>query len=288
MLTDREKLRDYFIQYDKNVISDFVKEYYKLKYDYSSPLTIAMLEDLINCDFSNFNDIVVKDTDKPFKDYFLSVNKDLKDERVYNHFLSVLSSAKIIKREGYDFENTRARITMNDDRSNSLTIEIPSKSDSNLLYAALMHEYTHLFMFTKNKNRQVDCYEYSEVPSMYLEYLMYKKMDPENGLSDFINNRIISIKSSLMDCEEDLLYAKNPNYLMLPTDIYNAPLSSELSIPEGLEYVLNLIDREEELKGCSYDLIAKVLLGVSTCEKEAKILDIDTSKFKKIKKLTKK
>ena len=288
MAKDRETLVNFYLAYDKKINNQLMSMLYEKRYDYDSPKTISLLDGLCGLKLPYVDSYIERSVDKPFLDYFGIVIDKFQSEEVYDHFENVYLNTEFKPIEGLDYDESRAVLTLNENGSIIPMILLPDDDPSALLYAALMHEYGHLFIFTYNGKRPVDSYEYSEVPSIFLEYLMYHSISRREGLNDFTNNRIISLNDSIGDLKEDLYYAKNPHFLMLPSDIYSSCLSASLCIPESVEYVLNLIEREKELKGCSFESMGRVLLGQSTCEEEAKKLDIDTSKFVKVKSLAKK
>ena len=286
MSCSREKLIKFYLSYDKRVNNEYINSIYRKKYDYTSSEVLADLRKLVDLRFPYYDEYEIRDVKGTFVDYLVRVLDKFKDDRVYNNFVNVAHNTNVITLPNLDYDESRAFIQADKKGNISLNIALPDADDSSLLHAIKMHELGHLFIFSCNPNRKVDLYEYSEVPSMFLEYLMYSSVDPENGLDDFITNRTVSINDALVDLDDDLFYAENPNLLMIPERIYGTRLSSSISMIEGIDYTLNLIEREKELKGCATDAISRVLLGESTCEEEARKLDIDTSKLKKVKKLT--
>ena len=78
-----------------------------------------------------------------------------------------------------------------------------------------------------------------------------------------------------------------PLFLGIDPKYYGNAIASDLCYVESFEYVLNLI---EQLKTNRKDVqlsISNIILGETSCIEESKRLDINPTKFKKIKKLIK-
>lgn len=259
---------------------------YKLKYDYTDKKVLGSIQDLASLEIPYFYEQFYTKVNYPFLDYLSVVLSSFDNEELINFFASIYLKTKVIYDKNLDIDDCKASMSIGKNGNLTFSVHLPELDhNTNTLYAAFIHELAHFSMMLGNSKK--DYYEYSEVPSMFFEYLMYEGITPSYGYSFFVNNRMSSLKNGLSDIKSDLVFAENPGFLCLSQDVYQLPLASAISYPEGVEYVLNLIDLMKSNEKDVYKSISKIILGESTCREEAKRLDIDTSKYKKIKKLTK-
>ena len=288
LLIDREKLAKHYTLYNRMLKKTYDSLGYKLKYDYNNKKYLNRIEKLASIPISDDYLFAYIDVPYSFIDCLSSVLSNFDNEELMNLFTAMYLDTTIdLDDTMSDIGECRANVSATPDGKFDFTIKIPEDyKNTNILYAALLHEYAHFSTMIKNINS--DYYEYSEVLSMFFEYLMYENITPSLGYQFFINNRVTALKETLSDLKDDLLFAKSPSYLEIPFDTYKLPIASALSYSDGFEFVLSLIERMDFDSKEVYKSMSKIALGLSTCEIESKKLDIDTSSYKNIKKLIKK
>lgn len=283
-MSEQERMQNYYDSYNKYLKKCVEALGYKLKYDYKDKEFLMKLRDImctqVPLEYQK-NQFMV---DEPFSHYLYKVIFDFDSDIVIDFFSRALSMVQIIEDPSLDLEDCKSGFykDLKNDRL-EYKISIP-KSDfpSNLLYTAMMHELSHFNMIYA---KQGDFYEYSEVLSMFFEYLMHEAINEGKGYDDFINCRMEMFKNMNQDGKEDINYALNPSLLKLEKSIYAYPLATSVSYIEGLEYVLNLLDRRAEDRSLVDEVINRVLLGEMNFKDVSCILDIDSSKYDKVNKL---
>ena len=283
-MTKEESISKFFISFtnvNKKVLS---QSNMKLKYDYKDINVLESIIDLSKCDIPKRFQLTERQSKLSFMDALSLVLLDMDNESVYNYFALVSRIVNFDKKKGLDILDSKVRIIMNDDDIH-FDVTVPDRPfDTDLCCAMIGHELSHFSMFL-GKSRK-DIFEYSEALSMFFESMIYSKINEDN-LDSFINNRLSMLRLTLDDLNEDVMYASNPSQLAIDSKYYALPLAYNLSYPESLEYVLQLFDCRSEDKTYVDDLIGDMLLGYKGTDEVGKLLDIDTSGYKKIRQLIK-
>ncbi len=283
-MSEQEKMQNYYISYNNYLKKSAVALGSILKYDYKDKEFLKKLKDIICAaipiEYQKEQFLV----NRPFSYYLSKVIFDFNSDIVIEYFGRVLSVVQIVDKDpDLELEDCIGRFYKDSNDMLEYKIFIP-KTDfpSNLLYTAMMHELSHFYMIYA---KQEDFYEYSEVLSMFFEFLMHKAINEEKGYNDFINCRMEMLGNMNRDGKDDINYALNPSILKLQRSTYAYPLATSVSYIEGLEYVLKLLDRREEDRPLVDEVINRVLLGEMNFRDVASILDIDSSNYDKINKL---
>lgn len=283
-MSEQERMQNYYDSYNKYLKKCAEALGSKLKYDYKDKEFLMKLRDIMSTQVPleyKKNQFLVNE---PFSYYLSKVIFDFDSDIVVEFFGRALSMVQIIEDPSLDLEDCKSSF-YKDLKNGRLEykISIP-KSDfpSNLLYTAMMHELGHFNMIYA---KQGDFYEYSEVLSMFFECLMHEAINEGKGYNDFINCRMEMLKNMNPDGKIDVNYALNPSLLKLEKSVYAYPLATSVSYIEGLEYVLNLLDRRDEDRSLVDEVINRVLLGEMNFNDVSCILDIDSSKYDKVNKL---
>lgn len=285
MSLSNDILKKIYINRNKMLSKTFNSAHLKLKYDYTSELTLRKIESILENQNSSSKEFIDFEVNKPFYEYYFEVLDDFDSDKIFNLMSSFYSKVEILKDAEKTVADCSSRIGIDQDSQFVYSINGPEQeSDTGMLYAAYAHELAHFPQFVRKRNYEFA--EYSEVLSMYFEYLMYEKMYPGKGKKIFINNRIKQLYDNKSDFEKDLFYAKHDSILNLPRDNYSFTLADSLSYYEGLDYVLSLIDysKENNKKKIS-DIVYRVLFDLSSMKDEAERLKIDPSKCSKILKI---
>lgn len=285
MSLSNDILKKIYINRNKMLSKTFNSAHLKLKYDYTSELTLRKIESILENQNSSSKEFIDFEVNKPFYEYYFEVLDDFDSDKIFNLMSSFYSKVEILKDAEKTVADCSSRIGIDQDSQFVYSINGPEQeSDTGMLYAAYAHELAHFPQFVRKRNYEFA--EYSEVLSMYFEYLMYEKMYPGKGKKIFINNRIKQLYDNKSDFEKDLFYAKHDSILNLPRDNYSFTLADSLSYYEGLDYVLSLIDysKENNKKEIS-DIVYRVLFDLSSMKDEAERLKIDPSKCSKILKI---
>ena len=285
MSLSKDILKKIYINRNKMLSKTFNSAHLKLKYDYTSELTLRKIESILENQNSSNKEFIDFEVDKPFYEYFFEVLDDFDSDKIFNLLSSFYSKVEILKDSEKTIADCSSRIGIDQDSQFVYSINGPEQeNDTGMLYAAYAHELVHFPQFVRKRNYEYA--EYTEVLSMYFEYLMYEKMYPGKGKKIFINNRIKQLYDNKSDFEKDLFYAKNDSILKLPRESYSFALADSLSYYEGLDYVLSLIDysKENDKKKIS-DVVYRVLFDLSSMKDEAERLKIDPSKCSKILKI---
>ena len=288
MVDDKNKIINYYNSYYNMLKRTYDFLGYKLKYNYCDKEFLNEMKKYASIPIPDDFQVSYIDVQYNFYDCFLNILNDFNNEELMELFKNLYSKTNIVDDSNLDINECRSFIIPSNDNSYNYLINIPKDySQTNILYAALAHEFAHFFTMVNNQNQEL--YEYSEVLSIFFEYLMYEYITPFFGYQFFVNNRLAALKNNFSDLKDDLRYANNPHYLDIPSDMYSLPLADAISYSDGLEYVLLLIDKMNcDNKKDVYNSMAKVALGLSTFSQEAKRFDIDTSSYNNIKKLIKK
>lgn len=285
MSLNNETLKKIYINREKMLNKTFVGCHFKLKYDYCDDKTLNKIEALLDNQTSSDKKFIDLEVEKPFYEYFFGILDELNSDKIFNLMSEIYFKAELLKDKDKTIEDCYSRVEIDLNNQFVYSINMPDQEkDSGMLYAAYAHELIHLPQIVRKRNYEY--LEYSEVLSMYFEYLMYDKISHGNGKKVFLNNRIRQLYNSKDDFQTDLYYAKNDEILNIPRSSYSLTLANCLSYYESLEYVLDLIDyaRENEKNKMS-DLVYRVLFDKSSMKDEAEDLKIDTSKYSKILKM---
>ena len=282
MAIDNNKIRKMYINRDKMLNKTFEVCHFKLKYDYTSDDTLNKIASLLENQTNRNKELIDLEVEKPFYEYFFEILDELDSDKIFNLMSAFYFKSEILKDRDRTIVDCYSRVDLDKDNNLKYSINLPDQErDSSMLYAAHTHELIHLPQFTRK--RHFEYLEYSEVLSMYFEYLMYEKINPGKGKKIFINNRVKQLGYNKDDFESDLYCAKNNKELELDRSKFSLLLADHLSYYEGLEYVLSLIDySKENSKKKMSDLIYRVLFDESSMKEEAEKLRIDTSKHSKI------
>ncbi len=285
MAIERDQLKQYYIYKDRMLDKTFDVCHFKLKYDYGDIKTINKIEALLENQVQDNKKLIDTEVNKPFYEYFFEILDEFDSDKIFNLLSAYYFKSEILKDRDRTIADCSSRIDIDVNNNFKYSIKLPDlEKDSSMLYAAYAHELVHFPQL--NRKRNYEYMEYSEVLSMFFEYLMYEKINPGKGKKIFINNRIKQLWDNKYDFENDLFYAKNNHVLELKRDKFALLLASYLSYYEGFEYTLSLIDytKENNQKKLS-DLVYNVLFDESSMKEEAEKLRIDTSKYSKILKI---
>ena len=285
MAIDNEKLVKFYLKRSKFLNNTFNNCKFKLKYDYSSTKTLDRIYSLLDFHNNNKKQLIDFEVDQPFHEYFFDVINDFNNKKLFDLMSIYFFKTEILKDKDKTIEDCYSVIHPEKDNDFKYLISMPDQEkDTAMLYASYAHELIHFPQLLRRKNYEF--MEYSEVLSMFFEYLMYEKMSNGKGKEIFINNRIVQLNDNRNDLETDLYYAKNNDILGLPRETYSIILADYLSYYDGLEFVLNLIDYDDvnDKKKIS-DLLSRVLFDKSSMKNESENLEIETSGYSKILKL---
>ena len=248
----------YFLSQDQFLKKTFNACNYKLKYDYTNDYFLKKVDSLVSNKVPNKYHYICHNVDSSFLDCFSEILDDINDEELLNYLSLIFTNTDICKDNDIDYDDIESKIIKDNYGNLEFKVIIPNaESDSNVLYAALIHELIH---FPQLISESEKIYENSEVLSMYFEYLMYEKLVPGYGLDIFINNRLISLKNVFKILKSDLYYAINPDILNIKNDKYSLVLASYISYIEGIEQTLNLIENKIQGKNLSSVLLNRIPL----------------------------
>lgn len=285
MVKDIDKIKKIYINKDIILSKTFESSHFKLKYDYTSKEVLNKLDALIENQTSKNKKLIDLEVDRPFYEYFFEILDELDSDKIFNLLSSYYFKAEMKKNKDLSIEDCSSRIERDLNNEYTFMINVPDQEkDSGMLYAAHIHELIHFPQLIRKKNYEY--LEYSEVLSMYFEYLMYEKISKGKGKKIFLNNRVKQLYDFKEDFQTDLYYAKNSEKINLPKNTFSLTLANYMSYYEGLEFVLELIDLyDENKKKIISDMIYKVLFDQSSLMKEANNLKIESSKYSKILKI---
>ena len=280
---DIDKKRQFYIKSNENAKTSRNMLGLGLLRDYKDPSTLKRISDFCNF-FKEYNELFLyREIDILFIDALANLLDRIDDDKISEFFIKAYLDSKIIY-DDLDISESKAAIFSKDGKIN-YQVMLPDKyKNTNLSYAILTHELTHYLLALKE--RKIDAFEFSEVLSIYFEYLMYQETSID-GFPYFINNRLVLLNDTCEDLRDDLYYANNPHFLGIDEENYEGVLSANNAYLESLEYVLNLIEREKQDSSTVNKSISRILQGESTCVDEAKKLDIDTTCHKQLRKVIK-
>ena len=247
-----------------------------IKYNNFSVKELSSIEKEICSDLSKIKvrkhkniDINYRKINELFLESIDSLGKDTIDYYKYQ-----LSKLKINRSMIY--ENGYAEIVGN---SRNQEVCVTKRKFKDIDFIAFSHELGHIP--TLINGARLDYYEYSEVLPIFFEYLSclntYKNM---NAKEEFLKMRLDIAKNEALRYEKlnnERCYLNKYHYLYLE-NLKRDNLKYILS----LEYVLNLIDIYDLDKDKIKEIIDFVVVGFSTFKDCEKMLDIDTSKCKKL------
>ncbi len=283
----QDQLKKYFTGFSNAYASKILKfGKYKLLYDYQDKEFLKKIADLTERKIPSDFKFIFNPIYEQFSDSLYNLLKNFNDQEVTDFFNYVFEHSRIKHSDKLNIQESRAITTIDKDGKYKFDIEVPNITSVDILAAEIIHELTHFSSFIYNSNKE-DALEYSEVLSMFFEYLMYEELLKEKGKDTFISNRISMLRENFKEMKENLHYAINPSYLEINPEVYTNVLASDLTYIESLEYVLGLIERREDDKRAVNNSIKDILTGKSTCIDEREKLDIETSNYKKLKKMIK-
>ena len=143
---------------------------------------------------------------------------------------------------------------------------------------AINHEFGHIPVMKNTANG--DFYDYDEVLPIFFEYLSYKSIYGDVGKYLFVQDRM---NISKYEAEVFLSFAARKNCDQSIRDRYLSNcMRRSFKYIKSFEYVLQLLDRDEEDHELVSNAIDKIVDGESTFKDQEKYLDIDTHGCKKI------
>lgn len=203
---------------------------------------------------------------------FLGSIKDLgKDTKEY--YDNKLMNIKINRSRVFD--NGSAEVIGN---SKIQTVYLTRKAFKTTDFIAFSHELGHLPSFEIGAKNEY--FEYSEILSIFFEYLSWLKLNKENAKELFIKLRLSIAKEEsnyyiLEDNENVYLDKYHHDYLEYSK-------RNHIKYIYSLEYVLNMIDIYDSDKKTINYLIDSIINSNSTFKDEEEKLGINTVLFKKL------
>ena len=284
MAIDKEKLKLYYINKDKLLKRTYDFCGFVLKRDYTDDKIIDKISNLLSHKIPSNYQLIDQKEKKPFVENYFNVLYDFDNEKLYDLMTMYYLKTNVLKDKNITIEDCIGGIRFGENNEEIYSINSPDQDDTSLLYASYIHELFHFPQLIQRKNKE--CYEYSEVVSMYFEYLMYEELFPNMGLNVFVNNRLYHLEDLRLDFIDDVIARRNYEYFNLPKETFSILLGSYMSYYEGIEYVLNLIELNKNDPKEVKKMITRILFDNSSCKKEAEKHNIETSSFSKlIKKL---
>lgn len=284
MIYAEDKIKNMYIKNNKKLQQTFDSCHFILKYDYTSDKMLNKIDSLLENQKSSNKEFIDLDVEKPFYEYFFEILDEFDSDKIFNLMSAFYFKTEILKDKNKTIEDCSSRVDLDIDKQFVYSINAPDQEkDTSMLYASYAHELIHFPQLIRKKNYEY--YEYSEVLSIFFEYLMYDKISHGKGNKILLNNRIKQLYSNKSDLENDLYYAQNNHVLNLPRDTFSLLLANYISYYDGLEYVLHLIDYYHDNKKKISDLVYRVLFDESSMKKEAEKLRIDTSSHSRILKI---
>ena len=188
------------------------------------------------------------------------------DDKTSSFFESARKHSSIDYRDDLIIGESKARIIGEKDSAiTRLQIIIPKSTEkTNIGYSALTHELVHYSLVRPHVKEAI---EYSEALPMFFEYLIYNNTT-NDGDEYFYNNSAIHWER-----------------LGIDRKYYEGSLAASTSYYDSFEYALQLIERIKEDKDTVKKSIGSILQGETSCDIEAKKLDIDTSSYKYLRKV---
>lgn len=277
-----KKIKFYKSSNERHKISRDIWGLY-LKNDYSNKEYLMKLKELCNLIQGINPYFSYSKVHESFSDDLIKILKMMNDDRIISFFQNAINGSSIDYCDDLYVGETKALLVNEKESSNSkLHILFPTTNlNTNISYSALIHELVH---YSLVKPHVKEAMEYSEVLSMFFEYLMYMNTS-DAGDQYFYNNRLVSLCNDKTCFNEDLNFALDEDILGISPEYYEGALSSSATYYDSLEYALQLIERNGEDKKLVMDSIGKILQGESSCDIESKKLDIDTSSYKELKKI---
>ena len=205
--------------------------------------------------------------------FFKSIN-DLGDDtkEYYKKHIPLIKTKKaIVLNNGY------AEI-ISIDRKQS--IYVTKKPFKNIDFIAFSHELGHVP--TLRNSAKGDFFEYSEVLSIFFEYLSCISLYGDNAKEFFIQNRLNNSKDEALDY---LKFYNDTNCLNNHHYLYFQNMKKDrIKYICSLEYALYLIDLYNEDKVKIPKVIDNVICGYSSFKETEKELDININSYKKLTK----
>ena len=214
---------------------------------------------------------------KKMKEFFLNSINCL-GNTTNDYYKEILPRIKIVKTK--HFENGYAEVVEN---SKLQKVYITNKKIQNVDYIACCHEFGHI-PYINNKTK-CDYYEYSEVLSIFFEYLSCLYLYKDDAYDFFLKQRLKIAKDEscfYLDSYNCDYYENEYHYRYLE----NSKLDN-LKYILSLDYVLNLIDIYNNDKSIIKELIDSVVSGESSFKEKQINLGIDDNCLKLIKELKK-
>lgn len=282
----QDQLKKYFTGFsDAYAYKTLKSGKYKLLYDYKDKEFLKKISDLTKREIPDSYKFIFNPVHEQFIDSLYNLLKNFDDQEVSDFFNYVFRHSRIRHSNRLNINESKAVTTIDQDGKYKFDIEVSNITSVDILAAEIIHELTHFSSFIYSNKE--DALEYSEVLSMFFEFLMYEELLKEKGKDTFISNRMSMLQDNFKEMQENIHYAINPSYLEINPEVYTNVLASDLTYIESFEYVLGLIERREKDKTAVNNSVKDILTGKSTCVDEREKLDIDTSSYKKLKKMIK-
>lgn len=285
MALDIEQAKRYY--QSANALEESIRNnlHMYLKNDYSDKELLALLQIMVSFIMSKRRNLICLYADDNFDEAYRNMLLKTGRAEIIENFNRAFREANIDYVDGLDYSESKTRIVKDVNGELQYQIKFPNVLIStNLSYAALAHELTHFVLYRNSK--KWTSIEYSEAMSFFFEYLMYLE-STKDGEFYFLNNRLYGLGYEGKSFRDDLKYAQNPQILGIDEQCYVGPIAAAACYYDSLEYTLGLIEREKTDPKDVYSSVGKIITGESTCEKEAHRLDIDTSSYKRLRKVIK-
>ena len=281
-MVNKTDMANYYIKLNNRLANLCMNCHFQLKYNYDSD-KYRELSRLVSIPIPESYQSSAIEVVNPFLDNLVGLLEKIDDEIIRSFFIKVYSITKF-KEDNLPVSECSSKIVV-DNGDYALQVFVPKREvETNLVHAAIMHELAHFSLLYSNKPEFL---EYSEVLSMFYEYLMHKEISDFFGDKLFIDNRMDMMRKTFSDLEQDLHFARRPELLGINKRFYRLPIAESVSYIDSLEYVLNLKDRRQEDKSYVDKHLGRIIIGEETFGELEKDLDFDVSKHEKILSLIK-
>lgn len=274
MALDKEKIRINYLNRNALLKRTFDCCGFTLKYDYTDDKNIDKFARIVSHKIPSNYQLFDQKEETPFVEHYLSVLYEFGNEKLYDLMTMYYLKTNVLKDKNKTIEDCRGGISKNENNENIYSINGPDQDNTSLLYASYIHELFHFPQLIQRNNKEY--YEYSEVISMYFEYLMYEELFPNMGYSVFVNNRLSLLDDLRNDFCDDIITRRNYEFFKIPKETFSILLADYASYYEGIEYVLNLIELNKSDPKEVKNMIARVLFDRSSCKIEAEKHGINT------------
>lgn len=216
------------------------------------------------------------DIDKKNETFIKSINELGKETQEY--YKEILPSVKIVRTN--HFENGYAEIIGN---SKNQKIYLTKNQFKDIDFIAFSHELGHLPYLRVGGRKEF--YEYSEILSIFFEYLSCLKIYGDEAYNNFLKIRLNIAKEealAFLEANKQDFYEDNYHFFYLENE-----KRDHIKYVISLDYVLNLIDIYNTDRKTITDLIDSVVVGYSSFKEETKKLNIDNDCKKLVKVINK-